>query len=204
MLLVVELARSEVELEPKQVPDAVRHDEIPAAADGIGDELDDVGGDGHAGVAEREEHVDAGAESAEKHADDPGTDRVGGNVDVVVAHDGADLGQAGSDGTERGDARRAHLWVRAVVLHEGVLDLDALFGVASGNGGVDIVELVDGQIGIELVSLLKLLQVVQMLDARGVGDGRDLLCLVAPAEHGGHDGRRLLMGQEVMSHSTGA
>ena len=51
MFLVVELARLEVELQTVQVPHSVRHDQVPAEADGIGNQLDDVGGDSDAGVS---------------------------------------------------------------------------------------------------------------------------------------------------------
>ena len=91
MLLEVERPRLEVEFEAEQIPYPVRKDQVPAEADGVGDQLDDVRRDGDARVAQREEHVDGRADGAEEHADDPGADRVGGQVDVVVADDGADL-----------------------------------------------------------------------------------------------------------------
>ena len=88
-----------------------------------------------------------------------------------------------------------YLWIRAVVLHEGMLDLDALLSIASSDGGVDIVQLVHGHVGVQLVRLLKLLEMLEGVHARrlsldGSGDGRDLLRLMALAEdcwdgHGG-------------------
>ena len=51
VLLVVELAGSQVELETEQVPLPIRHNEIPGTADGVGDKLDNVGVDCDAGVA---------------------------------------------------------------------------------------------------------------------------------------------------------
>ena len=78
MFLVVELARPEIELQPKQVPLPIRHDEVPAAADGVGDELHDVGGNGDARVPQREEHVDGGADGAQEQTDRPGADGVRG------------------------------------------------------------------------------------------------------------------------------
>jgi hypothetical protein len=91
MLLVVELARLEVELDSKDIPHPIRHDQVPAKTDGIRDKLNDVCGDGDAGIAQGEEHVDAGADAAEKQADYPGTNSVGGQINIVVADNSADL-----------------------------------------------------------------------------------------------------------------
>jgi len=52
MFLVVELARSEIEFETKEVPFAVWHDEIPATADWVRDQLDNIGRDSDARVAQ--------------------------------------------------------------------------------------------------------------------------------------------------------
>lgn len=84
---------------------------------------------------------------------------------------------------------KAYLRVRAVVFHQGMLNLDALLGIARGNSSVDIVEVVDRQVGVEFVSLFKLLEMAKMLQARHVsfqwtGNRGDLLRLMAPAEDG--------------------
>lgn len=84
---------------------------------------------------------------------------------------------------------RSYLRVGAVVFHQGMLNLDALLGIARGNSSVDIVEVVNGQVGVELVSLFKLLEMLEMLQARHVslqwaGNRGDLLRLMAPAEDG--------------------
>lgn len=85
MLLVVELARTQIELEAKELPFLVRHDQVPAAADGIGNQLNDVRRDGDAGIAKGEEHVDSRADGTENQADDPGANGVGRDVDIVVS-----------------------------------------------------------------------------------------------------------------------
>lgn len=84
---------------------------------------------------------------------------------------------------------KSYLGIRAVILHEGVLNLDALLGIAGRYSGVDIVEVVNGQVGVELVRLFKLLEVLEMLHAGRVrlqraGDRGDVLRLMAPAEEG--------------------
>lgn len=91
MLLIVELAGAEVELQSEQVPLPVRHNKIPCATDGIGDELYNVGVDSDTRVAQGKEHVHTGADCAEKHADDPCADSIGGDIDIIVADNGADL-----------------------------------------------------------------------------------------------------------------
>lgn len=75
-----------------------------------------------------------------------------------------------------------------------MLNLNALLGIARGNGGVDIVEVVNGQVGVELVSFFKLLKMLEMLQTRRVslqwaGNRSDLLRLMAPAEDGRQHGR---------------
>jgi hypothetical protein len=55
VLLVVKLARAQIEFEAKQIPDSIGHDQIPGEADGIGHELDHVGRYSHSGVPQREE-----------------------------------------------------------------------------------------------------------------------------------------------------
>lgn len=149
VLLKVELAGAEVELEAKEIPDAVGEDKIPQQADGVGNQLDDISGDGDTGVAQREEHVDARADRAQNQADHPRADRVGRQVDIVVAD------------------RRTHLGVRRVVLDNALLNGEALLDVARVDGVVDVVELLDRQVGIQVVHALKVLEVVQGLDARG-------------------------------------
>jgi len=64
MFLVIELSRFEIELEAKHIPFAVGHDQVPAEAHRIGDELDNIGSDRDTGVSQREEHIDAGADGA--------------------------------------------------------------------------------------------------------------------------------------------
>ena len=91
VLLVVELAGSKVKLQTEEVPFLVGHDQVPAAADGIGNQLDDVRRDGDARVAKREEHVDARADGTEDEADDPGADGVGMDVDIIVSNNGSHL-----------------------------------------------------------------------------------------------------------------
>ncbi|KAK1256018.1 hypothetical protein MKX07_008277 [Trichoderma sp. CBMAI-0711] len=81
----------EVELQAKDVPFLVGHDQVPAAADGIGNQLDDIRRDGDARVAQREEHVDARADGTENEADDPSTDGVGRDVDIIVSNNGSHL-----------------------------------------------------------------------------------------------------------------
>lgn len=85
MLLVVEFARAQIELDAKESPFPVRHDQVPAATDGIGNQLNDVRRDGDARVAKGEEHVDSRADGTENQADDPGANGVGRDVDVVVS-----------------------------------------------------------------------------------------------------------------------
>lgn len=70
-----------------------------------------------------------------------------------------------------------------------MLDLETLLGIACGNSSVDIVEVVDRQVRVELVSLFKLLEMLKMLQAGHVslqwtGNRGDLLRLMAPAEDG--------------------
>lgn len=70
-----------------------------------------------------------------------------------------------------------------------MLNLDALLGIACRNSSVDIVEVVDGQVGVELVCLFKLLEMLKVLHAGQIllqraGDRSDLLRLMAPAEDG--------------------
>lgn len=65
MLLLIELSRLQVELETPDFPFAIGHDEIPAEAKRIGDELDDIGGDGDARISERKEHVNSRTKGAE-------------------------------------------------------------------------------------------------------------------------------------------
>jgi len=68
-----------------------------------------------------------------------------------------------------------------------MLDLDAFLGIAGCDSSVYIVELVDGEIRIQLVRLLKLLEMLEVINARRIRlertrNGRDLLCLVALAK----------------------
>lgn len=85
MLLEVELARSEVKLESKDAPYPIRHDQIPAATNGVGNQLNNVGADEDAGVTKREEHVDGGSNSAEQKTYNPGTDGICRDINVVVS-----------------------------------------------------------------------------------------------------------------------
>ena len=91
MFLEVKRARLEVELEAKNVPHAIREDEIPAQADGIGDELDDIGRDADGRIPERKEHIYPRADGAENQADNPRSDRVGRIVYIEVSDGRADL-----------------------------------------------------------------------------------------------------------------
>lgn len=178
MLLIVELSGLQVKLKAKESPFAIGHDEIPAETQGIRDELDDVCRYGNTRVAQREEHIDARTNSTKNQANNPGADGVGRDVDIVV-----------SDNSP-------HLGVGAVVLHERVLNLDALFGISSCDSGVDIGEVVDGQVRVELVGFLKLLEVLETIAARGgdgsglegAWDGDNVLGLVALAEEGRRHG----------------
>jgi hypothetical protein len=91
VLLVVELSRLKVKFQAEQVPHSIRHNHIPTQADRVRDELNNVGGDGDAGVAQREEHIDAGSESAQNQTDNPGANGVGGKIYIVITDDCADL-----------------------------------------------------------------------------------------------------------------
>jgi hypothetical protein len=91
MLLVIELARTKIELETENVPLPVGHDQVPSPANGIGDQLDDIGVDGDARVAQREEHVHTRADSAQQKANDPCADGVCWNVDIVIPDNGSNL-----------------------------------------------------------------------------------------------------------------
>ena len=77
-----------------------------------------------------------------------------------------------------------------------MLNLDALFAIARRNGGIQVAELVDGEVGVKLVSLFIIVQVLESLDAGNIAlerprDGGNLLDLVALAQDArhGHIGR---------------
>ncbi len=61
----------------------VGEDEIPASTQGVGDELDGVGGYCDGGIAQGEEAVYAGAKGSEEETDGPGADGGGGEGSVV-------------------------------------------------------------------------------------------------------------------------
>ena len=88
---------------------------------------------------------------------------------------------------------KTHLGIRAIVVQERLLDLHALLRIAGRDGGVELVQLVEGQVGIELVRLLLvLLEVLEVLEPRHLGgvlergQRRDVLGLMAPSEEGRH------------------
>lgn len=85
MFLVVEFTGPEIELEAKEIPFLVRHDQVPAATDGISNQLNDVRRDGDTRIAKREEHVDSRTDGAENQADNPGSDGVGRDVDIIIS-----------------------------------------------------------------------------------------------------------------------
>jgi hypothetical protein len=60
------------------------YDEIPAQADGIGDELDHEGGNVDGGIPQREEHVNAASNGGQDQANDPCTNSVARQVLVIV------------------------------------------------------------------------------------------------------------------------
>lgn len=85
MLLVVEFARAEIELEAKEIPFPVRHDQVPAATDRISNQLNDIRCDGDTRIAKREEHVNSRTDGTENQADDPGANGVGRDVDIIIS-----------------------------------------------------------------------------------------------------------------------
>lgn len=85
MLFVVEFTRAEIKLEAKDIPFLVRHDQVPAATEGISNQLNDVCRDGDARIAKREEHVDSRADGTENQADDPGANGVGRDVNIIIS-----------------------------------------------------------------------------------------------------------------------
>lgn len=95
-----------------------------------------------------------------------------------------------------------YLWIRTIVLHERVLDLDSLFGIACRNRSIDIRQLVDRHVRVQLVRLLELCQMLKMINARGFGldwprNGRDFLDLMSLAENGWYHG-----GQTSLARGT--
>lgn len=68
-----------------------------------------------------------------------------------------------------------------------MLNFDALFAIARRNGGIQVVELVDGEIGVKLVSLFVIVQVLEGLDTGNIalkrpGDRGNVLDLMALAQ----------------------
>ncbi len=61
----------------------VGEDEIPASTQGVGNELDGVGGYCDGGIAQGEEAVYASAKGSEEETDGPGPDSGGGEGGVV-------------------------------------------------------------------------------------------------------------------------
>jgi hypothetical protein len=66
----------------------VGEDKIPASTQGVGNELDRVGGYCDGGIAQGEEAVYAGARGSKEEADGPGADGGGGEAGIVCGADG--------------------------------------------------------------------------------------------------------------------
>lgn len=88
---------------------------------------------------------------------------------------------------------RTNLGVRAVVIHERLLNLHPLLRIPGRDGGIELVQLVERQVGVELVGLLlealERFEVLQPRHLGGVGgrrQRRDVLRLMAPSEEGRH------------------
>jgi hypothetical protein len=107
------------------------HDYVPALAQWIGDQLDDIGGDGNGGVSQRKEQVDGGSNGGERQTDDPGAHRVARHINFIVVSDSG-----------------SHFGVGRVLFEESVFDCDFLLDIARVEGRIDGVELVLGQIQI--------------------------------------------------------
>src|SRR5687768_8533206 len=82
--------------------------------------------------------------------------------------------------------RSAYLWVRTVILHERMLNLNALLGIPRSDSSVDIIQFINRQVGIQLVEFLELLQRLEVVDTGRLGlrlnrtrDRRDLLSLAS-------------------------
>lgn len=87
----------------------------------------------------------------------------------------------------------SYLRIRAIILHEGIRNFDALLSIPRRYRGIDIGKLVDGQIRIEFVRLLELLELLEMIDPGGSGghlerprQGDDVLGLMALSEEWRH------------------
>lgn len=93
MLLEVEGAGLQVELDTPDVEDAVRENQVPEETQGVGNQLDNEGCERDGRVSKRQQHVDGGADGAQQQANRPGSYRARGHVEVEVADRGSHLAE---------------------------------------------------------------------------------------------------------------
>jgi len=85
VFLHVELSRLKIPPQAKGVELVIRHDQIPAQTDGIGDKLDHESGNVNGGIPQREEHVNAASNGGQDQANDPCTNCVARQVLIIVS-----------------------------------------------------------------------------------------------------------------------